>query len=324
MAVPLDSSKLITIYGGSGFVGRHVVRALAQTGCRMRIAVRRPDLAGHLQPMGGVGQIHAVQANVRDKDSVRRAAIGADAVINLVGILHPSGRQTFAKVHDEGAGHVAKAAQAAGARALVHLSSIGADPKSPSLYARSKWAGEKAILDAFPDASILRASLIFGPEDGFFNRFAALARVSPVLPLIGGGATKFQPVYVADVARAVVAAVEGKARQGGLYELGGPQVFTFKDLMQWILKETGRRRLLVPLPFWLARFEAAFLELLPNPPITRDQLRLLENDNVVSEEARRQRRILEALGIEPTAIDAVVPCYMERFRSKGHFSRAPI
>jgi len=323
MAVPLDSSKLITIYGGSGFVGRHVVRALAQTGCRMRIAVRRPDLAGHLQPMGGVGQIHAVQANVRDKDSVRRAAIGADAVINLVGILHPSGRQTFAKVHDEGAGHVAKAALAAGARALVHLSSIGADPKSSSLYARSKWAGEKAVLGAFPEATVLRASLIFGPEDGFFNRFAALARVSPVLPLIGGGATKFQPVYVADVAKAVVAAVEGKARQGGLYELGGPQVFTFKDLMQWILKETGRRRLLVPLPFWLARFEAAFLELLPNPPITRDQLRLLENDNVVSEEARRQRRILEALGIEPTAIDAVVPCYMERFRSKGQFSRAP-
>jgi NADH dehydrogenase len=324
MAVPLDSSKLITIYGGSGFVGRHVVRALAETGCRMRIAVRRPDLAGHLQPMGGVGQIHAVQANVRDKDSVRRAAIGADAVINLVGILHQSGRQTFAKVHDEGAGRIAKAATASGARAMVQLSSIGADTKSPSLYARSKGAGEKAVLNSYPEASILRASLIFGPEDDFFNRFGAMARLSPMLPLIGGGETRFQPVYVGDVARAVVAAIEGKARRSGAYELGGPQILSFKELMAWILKETGRRRLLVPIPFWLARFNAAFAEWLPNPPITRDQVRLLEIDNVVSDEARRQRRDLEALGIEPTAIDSVVPFYMERFRAKGQFSRLPI
>ena len=320
MAVPLDSSKLITVYGGSGFVGRHVVRALAQTGCRMRIAVRRPDLAGHLQPMGGVGQIHAVQANLRDKGSVRRAAIGADALINLVGILYPSGRQTFSAVHTEGAKAIAETAADLGTCALVHLSSIGADAKSESLYAKSKAAGEKAVLKAYPEAAILRAAVIFGPEDEFFNRFAAMAKVSPVLPLIGGGATKFQPVYVGDVAKAVVAAIEGRARSGRIYELGGPQVLSFEEVLRWILKETGRKRWLVPVPFWLARMQAAILGLLPNPPLTSDQLRLLETDNVVSEEAGRERCTLAALGIEPTAIDTVVPFYMEQYRPKGQFS----
>ena len=320
MAVRLDSSKLITVYGGSGFVGRHVVRALARTGCRMRIGVRRPDLAGHLQPMGSVGQIHAVQANLRDRDSVRRAALGADALVNLVGILFAQGRQTFASVHTEGAHHVAEVAAELGVRAMVHMSALGADPESDSVYARSKAAGEEAVLEAYPDAAILRPSVIFGPEDQFFNRFAAMARISPVLPLIGGGGTRFQPVFAGDVAGAAVAAIEGRALSGRIYELGGPQVLTFKEVLRWILKETGRRRLLVPIPFWLARLQAAVLGLLPNPPLTLDQLRLLQRDNVVSEEARRERRTLEALGIEPTAIDVVVPFYMARFRPKGQFS----
>ncbi len=320
MAVPLSSSTLVTVYGGSGFVGRHVVRVLARTGCRLRIAVRRPDLAGHLQPMGGVGQIHAVQANIRDEDSIRRAAAGADAVINLVGILSPRGKQTFTAVHAEGARLVSEAALAVGARALVYLSAIGADAASKSAYARSKRAGEKAVLKVFPQAVILRASVIFGPEDDFFNRLAGLARILPALPLIDGGETKFQPVFVGDVARAVASAVEGRVRAGEIYELGGLQVLSFKELVEWVLKETQRRRLLVPIPGWLAKSEAAVLGLLPNPPLTIDQVYLLEQDNVVSAEALSKKRTIKAFGIEPTAIDVVVPSYLERFRPKGQFS----
>jgi NADH dehydrogenase len=224
MAITLNNAALVTIYGGSGFLGRHVVRAIAKTGARMRIAVRRPELAGHLQPLGGVGQINPVQANVRFPDSLLAAAEDADAVVNLVGILFPTGKQTFKTVQDEGAWHVAEAAQAAGARALVHVSAIGADANSPSAYARSKAAGEKAVVQAFPKAVILRPSVVFGPEDDFFNRFAALARISPALPLIGGGKTRFQPVFVGDVAKAVVAGLTGKAKPGLPYELGGPEV----------------------------------------------------------------------------------------------------
>ena len=270
--------------------------------------------------MGGVGQIHAVQANLRDKSSVRRAAIGADALVNLVGILFAQGRQTFSAVHTQGARYIAETAAELDVRSLVHLSSIGADAKSESLYAQSKAAGEKAVLKAFPDAAILRASVIFGPEDQFFNRFAAMARISPVLPLIGGGATKFQPVYVGDVAKAVVAAIEGRTRAGRIYELGGPQVLSFREILEWVLEATGRRRLLLPIPYWLAMAEAAVLGLLPNPPLTRDQVRLLKTDNVVSAEAKRERRNLAALGVAPTAIDTVVPAYMEQFRPKGQFS----
>lgn len=320
MAITLNNRALITIYGGSGFIGRHVVRAIAKTGARMRVAVRRPELAGHLQPLGGVGQINAVQANVRFPDSLLAAAEGADAVINLVGILFPSGKQTFTSVQDEGARHVAEAARAAGAQALVHVSAIGADPGSPSVYARSKAAGEAAVRDVFPGAVILRPSVVFGPEDDFFNRFAALARIAPVLPLIGGGNTKFEPVFAGDVAQAVIAAVTGSARAGAPYELGGPEVLTLKEVMERVLTYTMRKRLLVPVPFWLARLKGAFLQLLPNPMLTVDQVKLLQTDNVVSEDAKRAGRTLEGLGIAPVAVAAVVPAYLEQYRPRGQFS----
>jgi NADH dehydrogenase len=320
VAISLSSSTLITIYGGSGFIGRHVVRALAKTGARMRIAVRRPDLAGHLQPLGGVGQIIPVQANVRFPDSLAAPAEGTDAVINLVGILVPRGRQTFSSVQDEGARHVAEAARAAGARAFVQMSAIGADAHSPAAYARTKAAGEAAVTAVFPGAVILRPSIVFGPEDDFFNRFAALARIAPALPLIGGGNTRFQPVFVGDVAKAVVAGLTGKAEGSVPYELGGPEIVTMKEVMERVLAYTMRRRLLVTLPFWLAKIQASFLQLLPNPPLTLDQVRMLETDNVVSEAAKRAGRTLQGLGIEPVAVEAVVPDYLERFRPRGQFS----
>jgi uncharacterized protein YbjT (DUF2867 family) len=321
VGISLNNATLITIYGGSGFIGRHVVRALAKTGARMRIAVRRPELAGFLQPLGGVGQIIPVQANVRFPDSLLAPAKGADAVINLVGILAPSGKQTFKAVQDEGARHVAEAARAAGAKVLVHGSAIGADPDSPSVYARTKAAGEAAVKEVFPDAVITRPSVVFGPGDGFFNRFAALARLSPALPLIGGGKTKFQPVFAGDVAKAVMASLTGKAQTGAVYELGGPEILTMKEVMERVLAYTMRKRWLVPLPFPLAKLQGAILQLLPNPPLTLDQVRLLERDNVVSEAAKRDNRTLEGLGItEPVAAEAVVPDYLEQYRPKGQFS----
>ncbi|HEU4476392.1 MAG TPA: complex I NDUFA9 subunit family protein [Methyloceanibacter sp.] len=321
MAIILDNRALVTIYGGSGFLGRHVVRAIAKTGARMRVAVRRPELAGHLQPLGGVGQINAVQANVRFPDSLLAAADGADSVINLVGILFPTGRQTFKDVQDEGARHVAEAARAAGARALVHVSAIGANADSPSVYARTKAAGEAAIRDVNPEAVILRPSVVFGPEDDFFNRFAALARIAPALPLIGGGTTRLQPVFAGDVAKAVIGGLTGGAKGGEPYELGGPEVLTLKEVMQRVLDYTMRTRWLVPLPFWLAKLPAAFLQLLPKPLLTIDQVRLLQTDNVVSEAAERSGRTLAGLGIEPVAIAAVVPDYLEQFRPRGQFSQ---
>ncbi len=320
MAITLDNKALVTIYGGSGFIGRHLVGALAKTGARMRVAVRRPELAGHLQPLGSVGQINAVQANVRYPDSLLAAARGADAVINLVGILFPTGKQTFAAVQDEGARHVAEAAKAAGAHVLVHVSAIGANPNSPSVYAQSKAQGEAAIREVFPAAVILRPSVVFGPEDDFFNRFAALARLLPALPLIGGGRTRLEPVFVGDVAKAVLAGLAGKAGAGAPYELGGPEVLTLKQVMQRVLTYSMRKRFLVPLPFSLAKLQAAILQFLPNPPLTVDQVRLLETDNVVSEDAKRSGRTLEGLGIEPVAVAAVVPGYLEQFRPRGQFS----
>jgi uncharacterized protein YbjT (DUF2867 family) len=321
MAIVLDNKALVTIYGGSGFIGRHLVGAIAKTGARMRVAVRRPELAGHLQPLGGVGQMNAVQANVRYPDSLLAAARGADAVVNLVGILFPTGKQTFEAVQDEGAAHVAEAARAEGVRTMVHVSAIGANEHSRSAYARSKAEGEAAVRKVFPDAVILRPSVVFGPEDDFFNRFAALARLFPALPLIGGGKTKFQPVFVGDVVKAVLAGLTGKAHAGAPYELGGPEVLTLKQVMERVLAYSMRKRLLVPLPFWLAKFQAAFLQLLPTPPLTIDQVRLLENDNVVSEEAKRSGRDLDGLGIEPVAIAAIVPDYLEQFRPRGQFSQ---
>jgi NADH dehydrogenase len=315
---PQPNNTLITVFGGSGFLGRHVVRALAKRRYRIRVAVRRPDLAGHLQPLGNVGQIHAVQANLRYPDSVMAATRDAAVVINLVGILFERGRQRFAAVQAEGAGTVAQAAAEAGAR-LVHVSALGADAASPSRYARSKAEGETRVLAARPTAVIMRPSVVFGPEDDFFNRFAGMARLAPALPLVGGGHTRFQPVFVGDVAAAIAAAVEGQALPGAIYELGGPQVFTFRELMEFVLATVERRRLLLPIPFAVAKFQARFLQFLPKPPLTPDQVELLKRDNVVSEEATRERRTLAALGIDPTAIAAIVPSYLWRFRRSGQF-----
>lgn len=319
MGITLGNDTVVTIFGGSGFLGRHLVQALAKTGARMRVAVRRPELAGHLRPAGGVGQIKAVQANIRYPDSLRAPAEGADAVINLVGILAPSGKQSFKAVQDEGARHVAEVARAAGAKMFLHVSAIGADPRSPSVYGKTKAAGEQAVRETFPGAMIVRPSIVFGPEDQFFNRFAALARLLPALPVIGGS-TKFQPVFVGDVAKAIVAALRGTAGEGATLELGGPEILTMKEVLERVLAYTMRKRWLVPVPFPLAKLQGALLQFLPNAPLTLDQVRLLQRDNVVSEEARRENRTLEGLGIEPVSVDAAVPDYLEQYRPKGQFS----
>lgn len=318
MTARSNLDMLVTVFGGSGFLGRHVVRALARRDFRVRVGVRRPDLAGHLQPLGRVGQIHAVQANLRYPGSVEAAVRDAAVVINLVGVLFERRRQTFEAVQATGAATVAQAAAAAGAR-LIHISALGTDLNSPSLYAQSKAAGEAAVRAAIADTVIVRPSVVFGPEDDFFNRFAALARLSPVLPLIGGGETRFQPVFVGDVAEAIARAVEGRALAGLTYELGGPDVKTFKQLMEFVLAVIERRRLLLPIPFGLAELQAFFLQYLPKPLLTPDQVKLLRRDNVVSEEAKREGRTLEGLGIEPTAMATVVPSYLWRFRRSGQF-----
>jgi NADH dehydrogenase len=301
-----------------------VVRALCKRGYRIRVAVRRPDLAGHLQPLGRVGQIHAVTANLRYPASVEAATRDAHIVINLVGLLYESGRQRFESVHAFGAEAVALAAAAFGAR-MIHVSAIGADPDSPSRYARSKAMGEQLTLAAMPSATILRPSIVFGPEDDFFNKFAALARIAPALPLIGGGQTRFQPVFAGDVAAAILAAIDRPETGGAIYELGGLEVKTFKELMQFVLATIERRRLLVPIPFGLATVMAWFLELPTKllslkPMLTQDQVELLRRDNVVSQEATRAGRTLTELGVEPVAMGAIVPTYLWRFRRYGQFT----
>jgi NADH dehydrogenase len=319
----LQTPKLVVIFGGSGFVGRHVVRALAQRGYRIRVACRRPDLAGHLQPLGNVGQIQPVQANLRVRWSVDQAVLGADHVINLVGILYEGGRQRFAAVHEFGARAVAEAARSVGA-GLTHVSAIGADVKSESVYARTKALGEKAVLETVKDAVIFRPSINFGPEDDFFNRFATMARYSPALPLIGGGTTKFQPVYVADVAEAIARSVEGAVEGGRIYELGGPNVLTFKQCMEELLTVIDRKRMLVPVPWWVAGIQASILGLLPKPLLTRDQLVQLRSDNVVSDEAAKTGRTLAGLGIQPQSLGTILPSYLWRFRAAGQFQRKPV
>ncbi|MCA1405645.1 complex I NDUFA9 subunit family protein [Ensifer sp. IC3342] len=313
---------LVTIFGGSGFVGRHVVRALAKRGYRIRVAVRRPDLAGHLQPLGNVGQISFVQANLRYRKSVDRAVEGADHVINCVGILFQSGRNTFDAVQDFGARAVAEAARGAGAT-LTHISAIGADAKSESSYARTKGRAEAAILETLPEAIILRPSIIFGPEDGFFNKFAEMARFSPFLPLIGGGRTKFQPVYVTDVAEAVALAVDGKIEKGKIYELGGPQVLSFRECLELMLKTIDRKRRLVSLPFRIASLMGRVASLVPfiTPPLTADQVVLLKSDNVVSARAESEGRTLAGIGIKPTMLDSILPSYLVRYRPHGQYQR---
>ncbi|HLZ04559.1 MAG TPA: complex I NDUFA9 subunit family protein [Bradyrhizobium sp.] len=316
-----NQDTLVTVFGGSGFLGRHVIRALCKREYRVRVAVRRPELAGHLQPLGRVGQIHPVQTNVRYPASVEAAMRGADVAVNLVAILAQSGEQTFDAVQVKGAETVAKAASAADAR-IVHISAIGADEHATSHYARAKAAGEKAVQAALPSAVIMRPSLVFGPEDQFTNRFASLARLAPALPLIGGGTMKVQPVYVGDVATAIADAVDGKAKAGATYELGGPEVLAFREIMQIILKITDRRRMLVSLPFALAKLQALFLQFAPGAlKLTPDQVELFRRDNVVSQAARAAGLTLEGLGITPDSLEAIAPQYLWRFRPAGQFRR---
>jgi NADH dehydrogenase len=324
-AMRTPAQQLVTVFGGSGFLGRFVVSALAKRGYRILVATRRPDLAGHLQPLGVVGQIHAVQANLRYPASIAHAVARADHVVNLVGILQESGRQSFDALQAEGPRRIAEAA-APDAR-IVHVSALGADPRSRSHYARSKATGEAGLLAARPDATIMRPSLLFGPGDGFFTRFASLARMLPVLPLAGAD-TRFQPVYAGDVAEAVARAIDGEVPGGRAYELGGPDVRTLRDLVQYVLAVTERRRILLPLSWRVARAQGSVLGwldrmtlgLMPDDfVVTRDQIALLEQDNVVSEAALREGRTFEGLGIAPMAYQAVVPGYLVRFRKSGQF-----
>lgn len=314
---------LVTVFGGSGFVGRHVVRALAKRGFRIRVAVRRPDLAGFLQPLGNVGQISFVQANLRYRKSVDAAVQGSDHVVNCVGILFEAGRNTFDSVQDFGARAVAEAARGAGAT-LTHVSAIGADANAESLYARSKGRAEKAILETVPEAVILRPSIVFGPEDGFFNKFAEMSRFSPVLPLVGGGNTAFQPIYVTDVAEAVAKSVEGKVPRGRIYEIGGPDVLTFKNCLEILLKTIDRKCALLPIPFGVASLIGSVASMVPfiAPPLTVDQVTLLKSDNIVSEKAQAEGRTLQAFGIEPTSVEAVLPSYVVRYRPQGQYTRS--
>ena len=307
--------KIVTVFGGTGFIGRHVVRVLAQQGLQVRIACRRPEEGLRCKPMGDVGQIVPVAANIRNKDSIAAVIGGSDAVINLIGILYKRGPQNFDSIHIDGPLTIASAASACGVRRLIHMSALGADVKSDSEYARSKALGERAVKDAFPDCTVLRPSIVFGPEDDFFNQFAALARLLPALPVIGPK-TKFQPVYVGDVASAVSACLADFETSGLSYELGGPSVYTFQELMEIMLAEIGRKRLLVPVPFWAATVKAFFLEhlrlpfFIPKPLLTRAQVRLLRYDNVVGINSIG----FESLGVTPTPLYAVLPTYLNRYR----------
>ena len=311
-------TSLVTVFGGSGLLGRNTVRALAKAGYRVRVAVRYPNLAHYLPPMGSVGQIQLMKCNVLDHDAVARAVHGADAVVNLVGVLYSRGSQSFDALQAEAPGTIAMAAKAAGVKSLIQISATGADEESESDYARTKALGEKVVREEFAGATILRPSLVFGPEDEFFNKFAAMARMLPFLPLIGGGHTKFQPVFAGDVAAAIVKCIEDVSTHGKTYELGGPATYTFKELMQLVLRETGRSRLLVPVPFWLASLKAMFLQFLPTPLLTPDQVTLLKTDAVVAPGALG----LKDLGIAPDSVEAIVPSYLYRFRPKGEFDEA--
>lgn len=306
--------RIATVFGASGFLGRHLVQRLAAAGYVVRAAERDTDKALFLKPMGDVGQVVPWPADITRPDTVAAAVKGADVVVNLVGILYESGRATFKTVHEEGAATVAKAAAEAGVSSLIHVSALGASADSPAKYARSKAAGEAAVKAAFKKATILRPSVVFGPEDDFFNRFATLAGLSPVLPVIGSGdGPKFQPVYVGDVANAVMASIDNSKAEGQVFELGGPSVYSFREIMKLVLAQTGRKRCLVRLPFWMAEMQGAILGLLPVPPLTTDQVQLLKSDNVVGEKAKGFKQ----LGITPTAAENILPTYLMRFRSNA-------
>lgn len=323
----VGAGRLATVFGGSGFVGRYVVGALARDGWRVRVACRRPDLAFHLQPLGGVGQVMPVQANLRDARSVAAAMQGADAVVNLVGILAEGGAQTFSVIQAAGARAVAEAAKAAGITNFVQISAIGADAQSASAYARSKAEGEAAAQATVPSAIIMRPSVVFGTEDNFFNRFAAMARFFPVVPVVGAE-TKFQPVYVGDVARAVALALAGKAAPGKTYELGGPEVKSFGALVDYVLQVTERSRHVSKLSFGMGTMVAGVLQIFSKLSLglfpkllemTTDQVELLRHDNVVSEAAKSEGRTLEGLGLSPRSIEAIVPSYLYRYRKTGQY-----
>ncbi len=316
----VDTKKQITVFGGSGFLGRYVVHALAKRGHRIRVACRRPDLAYHLQIAGRLGQIQAVQANLRYPWSIDRVVEGSDHVVNLVGILAEVGKQNFTQLQAEGAGHIAQAAANRGI-GMVQMSAIGADAQSRSEYARTKAEGEARVFAARPDAVVLRPSIIFGAEDQFFNRFANMARLSPFLPLIGGGKTLFQPVFVNDVALAVADAVDGLVPGGKVYELGGPNVLSYRQMMEEMLRIIERRRRFIDLSFSTAASLAKTLGKLPGAPLTTDQVEQLQHDNIVSDAAKREGRTFETFGIAPTTLDAVLPSYLVRFRPQGQFSK---
>ncbi|MGB0747434.1 MAG: complex I NDUFA9 subunit family protein [Magnetospiraceae bacterium] len=319
---------IVTVFGGAGFIGRHVVRRLAATGAQVRVVTRDAESARFLSTAGVPGQVVSVVASVTDTAAVGKAVEGADWVVNLVGILAPFGGNSFDKIHGEGAGNIAKAAAAAGASRFVHVSAIGADINSAADYARTKGQGEAAVREAFPSAVILRPSVVFGPEDNFFNKFASMSRILRMLPVIGApsmpkvsfpplsidffgdGGPKFQPVYVCDVADAILAGLQNPAHAGKTFELGGPRVYSFKELMELVLDQVERPRRLLPVPLWLARIQGALVGWLPNPLITRDQVKLLEKDNVVAKDANT----LESLGITPTLAEVVLPSYLGRFR----------
>jgi uncharacterized protein YbjT (DUF2867 family) len=310
--------RLITVFGGSGFLGRHIVRALAKDGWRVRVAVRRPNAAHFLKPMGRVGQIQLLKCNVADDDDVEAALAGVDAAVNLVGILAQSGHQRFARLHVEAAERIARASATHNIGRLVHVSAIGLAEHAPAAYFRTKWEGEQRVREVYPQATVVRPSLVFGPEDNFFNRFAWLAKMTPPFvpfPLFGGGTTRFQPVYVGDVAAAVAALLDDPAAAGRTYEFGGPEVMTLKDVIALTLKTINRRRFLIPVPLFVARVQGAVLQFLPMKLLTLDQARMLETDAVVSDGALGLRE----LGIAPTAVEAILPSYLWRFRRSGEF-----
>jgi len=310
--------RRITVFGGSGFLGRYVVERLADRGVVVQVAVRDPEAAKHLKTLGQVSQVTPVACDIKDEATVRRLVAGSDAVINLVGILAERKKQTFGALHVDAADAVARAAADAGCTALVHVSAIGASETALSEYSRSKAAGEAAVRGAFPAATIIRPSVIFGQEDGFFNLFGGMARMLPALPLFGGGKTRFQPVYVADVADAIVAALYEDDAAGQTYELGGPEVATYAELMDILLHEVRRKRFLVPVPFFIGDIQATFAGLLPNPPVTRDSMKSLREDNVVSDDANT----LADLGVQATAMQTILPTYLHRYRKGGRIGRA--
>jgi uncharacterized protein YbjT (DUF2867 family) len=312
-------NRRTAVFGGSGFIGRYVVKRLAARGDVVPVGCRNAEEAKFLRPMGEVGQVEPINLAIDDAALLPAFLAGNDGLVNCVGILRESGSQTFERAHHTGPALLARLARDAGVERFVHISAIGADSRSSSAYARTKAAGEQAVRDAFPTVTILRPSVVFGPEDQFFNRFATIATISPVMPLIGGGETRFQPVYVGDVADAVIKCLEDPATAGRTYELGGPRTYTFRELLELMLHEIRRRRRFIDLPFGLAALQARLMAILPNPPLTPDQVELLKRDNVASPGALG----LSSLGITPTPVEAILPTYLDRFRRGGWYERQP-